>query len=232
MPTIILEKIKQANGKTYALVDAADVEMPDGKRLSEVEFGGGNDPRLDELLVDKERIILEYDARPFETDSLIEGFRAWSAVPALFKLEDGKEYKVQWGEEVFTCTAAAMNLSGIPGIGAGNASFIGLGDDTKEPFLLGYSVEQDVNIILTNSEAEENSFGISVVEPKVSENFLPATATTRTPVSIDMTEFSSKGIVTEIYEDGSTFSHTIEVDLDGKPVKITDSDGKVLTLTW
>lgn len=36
MPTIILEKIKQANGKTYALVDAADVEMPDGSRLSEL----------------------------------------------------------------------------------------------------------------------------------------------------------------------------------------------------
>ena len=35
MPTIILEKIKQANGKTYALVDAADVEMADGTRLEE-----------------------------------------------------------------------------------------------------------------------------------------------------------------------------------------------------
>lgn len=33
MPTIILEKIKQVTGKTYALVDAADVEMPDGSRL-------------------------------------------------------------------------------------------------------------------------------------------------------------------------------------------------------
>lgn len=33
MPTIILEKIKQAAGKTYALVDAEDVEMADGKRL-------------------------------------------------------------------------------------------------------------------------------------------------------------------------------------------------------
>lgn len=33
MPTIILEKIKQAAGKTYALVDASDVEMPDGSRL-------------------------------------------------------------------------------------------------------------------------------------------------------------------------------------------------------
>lgn len=232
MPTIILEKIKQANGKTYALVDAADVEMPDGKRLSEVEFGGGGDPRLDELLVDKERIILKYEARPFETNELVEGYRAWIAVPALFALEDGKEYKVKWGEDVFACKASAMNLSGIPGIGAGNASFIGLGDDTQEPFVLGYSVEQDVNIILTNSEAEENSFGISVVEPKVSADFLPVSETTRKPVSIDMTQFSAHGIVTEVYEDGSTFSHTIEVDMEGKPVKITDSDGKVLTLTW
>lgn len=33
MPTIILEKIKQTTGKNYALVDAEDVEMPDGSRL-------------------------------------------------------------------------------------------------------------------------------------------------------------------------------------------------------
>lgn len=37
----LISKIKPKNGGSFALVDAVDVEMPDGTRLSEAEFGGG-----------------------------------------------------------------------------------------------------------------------------------------------------------------------------------------------
>jgi hypothetical protein len=38
----LISKIKPKNNGTFAMVDASDVEMPNGKRLSEVEFGGGS----------------------------------------------------------------------------------------------------------------------------------------------------------------------------------------------
>ena len=40
MAIFLISKIKPKNG-TSPMVDAADVEMPDGKRLSEVDFSGG-----------------------------------------------------------------------------------------------------------------------------------------------------------------------------------------------
>jgi hypothetical protein len=38
----LISKIKPKNNGTFAMVDAADVEMPDGTRLSEQEFGGSS----------------------------------------------------------------------------------------------------------------------------------------------------------------------------------------------
>lgn len=38
MAIYIIGKLKQKNDGKFALLDAADVEMPDGKRLSEVGF--------------------------------------------------------------------------------------------------------------------------------------------------------------------------------------------------
>ena len=38
----LISKIKPANGGSFALIDAADVEMPDGGRLSEFAGGGGS----------------------------------------------------------------------------------------------------------------------------------------------------------------------------------------------
>ena len=35
MPIELIDKIKPKNGQNFAMVDAADVEMPDGTRLSE-----------------------------------------------------------------------------------------------------------------------------------------------------------------------------------------------------
>lgn len=39
----ITDKFKPKNNGSFALIDAADVEMPDGTRLSDVDFSEGND---------------------------------------------------------------------------------------------------------------------------------------------------------------------------------------------
>lgn len=41
MAIYLIDKIKPKNNGNFPMVDAVDVEMPDGKRLSEVDFTGG-----------------------------------------------------------------------------------------------------------------------------------------------------------------------------------------------
>lgn len=53
----------------------------------------------------------------------------------------------------------------------------------------------------------------------------PATA-------IDLSKLDSDGQIIETYPDGTTKTTTIEFDTSGNPVKITDGDGNVTTLTW
>lgn len=50
--------------------------------------------------------------------------------------------------------------------------------------------------------------------------------------AIDMSKFDTSGQITETYIDGSTKTTTIEFDINGQPIKITDGDGNVTTLTW
>ena len=70
--------------------------------------------------------------------------------------------------------------------------------------------------------------GFVVVRASALEEAQPeAVATT-----IDMRKFDTSGQITETYADGSTKTTTIEFDADGNPVKITDGDGNVTTLTW
>lgn len=50
--------------------------------------------------------------------------------------------------------------------------------------------------------------------------------------AIDMSAFESAGQIVETYADGNTKTTTIEFDESGNPVKITDGNGNITTLTW
>ncbi len=52
------------------------------------------------------------------------------------------------------------------------------------------------------------------------------------PTAYDLSAFDTDGTITETYADGTTKTTTMEFDADGNPVKITDGDGNVVTLTW
>lgn len=54
---------------------------------------------------------------------------------------------------------------------------------------------------------------------------------TKSPVSIDLTQYSSNGVIVEHYADGSTLTNTVEFNADGKPIKVTSGDNEV-TLEW
>lgn len=55
---------------------------------------------------------------------------------------------------------------------------------------------------------------------------------TAVPRNINMTAFETEGRIVETYADGTTATTTMEFDGNGNPVKITDGDGNVTTLTW
>ena len=54
-----------------------------------------------------------------------------------FELVEGGKYDVYFGDTKYTCTAEPMTFGQLSGIGLGNKSIIGIGEDTEEPFILG-----------------------------------------------------------------------------------------------
>jgi hypothetical protein len=54
----------------------------------------------------------------------------------------------------------------------------------------------------------------------------------KVPSSIDLSAFETEGKIVERFADGSLATTVMEFDDEGKPVKITDSNGNVTTLIW
>lgn len=49
---------------------------------------------------------------------------------------------------------------------------------------------------------------------------------------VDLSAYESDGKIVETFADGTSKITTVEFDADGNPVKITDGDGNITTLTW
>ena len=76
-------------------------------------------------------------------------------------------------------------------------------------------------------------FNLLVAEEGAVVAFYTNLATVETPAtSIDLSALDSEGKVVETFADGTAKTTTMEFDADGNPVKITDGDGNVTTLTW
>lgn len=67
----ITGKFKPKNGKTFAIVDAADVEMPDGSRLS--DFKGGVSPTVTVTAITGGHRVTITDAAGTKTFDVMDG---------------------------------------------------------------------------------------------------------------------------------------------------------------
>lgn len=76
----------------------------------------------------------------------------WGSTNA-FILEDGEEYIIEYDGEVYTCVASTMTAETMTGIGAGNQGILGIGNDTGEPFLVGYLNESNFAGVFNNDTA-------------------------------------------------------------------------------
>lgn len=77
--------------------------------------------------------------------------------PKLFDLIEGETYRIVWDGVSYDCVAVSVNGGGIVGIGIGNFSLAGLGDNTGEPFVLGVFADGSDTACLTSNEGDTHS---------------------------------------------------------------------------
>lgn len=307
MPIELIDKIKPKNGGEFPLVDAADVLMPDGTRLSTFEGGGGDIPTFDlislglpaiqingaavELATDttEMRAALQEGAVRFKVNAehngvsfnnfaltvhdISGGFCSYAfeilGTPTMLTIivVEGKitatgvilaKYsEEEEAAELPTFDLTAMGLPAVPMDGTqvaaemdtteimtaldngavkflakflfGNAAVAAevvmtkISVDAAGIYICSYAFDFEGTPMIFNLYVQEG--GVMAYYTALGQSETPA-------VSIDMTAFESAGQIVETFADGSTKTTTMEFDEAGNPVKITDGDGNVTTLTW
>ena len=177
----LISKIKPKNNGTFAMVDASDVEMPNGKRLSEVEFGGGGgsgggcdcDQRLNDLL--ENPVILVAQPLSFAPSPDFYGVYLYESTPQELGLKPvtaGTKYLVQWGDAEFEETAFAGELPDFGSfVAIGNGEPYGL-PESDAPFLIAIN-EVGVAFFAGADTTPTRRVGIKKAEVKVKESYLP-----------------------------------------------------------
>lgn len=89
-------------------------------------------------------------------------------------------------------------------------------DDAKE---LPEVTEDDNGKVLALVDGAWTPIAVEIPEPSVATD-------------VDLSAYESDGEIVETYADGSVVTTVMEFDSNGKPTKITDSNGNVTVLTW
>ena len=85
MPVYLIDKIKQKNGKDFPLLDAADVLMPDGKRL---------DKAFEE--VGEKKTAVGIDLSGYENGTIVETYEDGSTLTYHLTFdEEGRPTKIE-----------------------------------------------------------------------------------------------------------------------------------------
>lgn len=138
---------------------------------------------------------------------------------------------VEFDGETYEC--APQYLEAINAMAVGNCSAFG-GTGNSEPFLVSIMATNGYVLwmvaCLGDTAPTEHTVRVYQADKwEVKEEYLPDVAQ---PVSIDLSRFDTNGTIVETYADGTVKISTMEFDENGNPIKITDGDGNVTTLTW
>lgn len=147
----LIDTIKPKNNGSFPIVEAADVLMPDGKRLDEYQFTPGTEGSEEitvtvDVLPETTVTMVADVAEVTETSRFMHLAESGSAVfTALDSLVVGEIYYVEWDGMEYVCAAAdGSSFLDFPDevtinkcVFLGNASFAGTGaENTGEPFAM------------------------------------------------------------------------------------------------
>lgn len=77
-----------------------------------------------------------------------------------FTLEAGNTYTVYWDDVRYEVTGVAMTMPAGSGVGIGNAALAGLGENTGEPFIIGYAPATDANVFISSDTKSIHNVGV------------------------------------------------------------------------
>ena len=105
--------------------------------------GGGSSESAKEVDIFSEQDV------SFTSNASFGGLYANTLTSGAFPIEEGKEYKVEWDGANYTCIGFSASFGGMDGFGIGNASIMGVGENTSEPFIFGYVTSSSINVLIS-----------------------------------------------------------------------------------
>lgn len=117
-----------------------------------------------------------------------------------FEIVEGQTYTVNWDGTEYECVGVISNSMTL----LGNLSITGMGDDTGEPFMYGYSETDFMGIFGTLDTSASHTIGVKttgeIVTP-IAEEFLPAGVRTTALIhNLGGNRYGSKLTYDELYE--------------------------------
>lgn len=177
MPIELIDKIKPKNGQGFPLVDAEDVVMPDGTRLSvfspqiQTDYTQNDSTAKDYIknrpFYEGEPILTEFPLREtlLEQQTLNdfvwnEEFGAYAkAARATFNFIDGETYTVVWDDQAYKVVAQDTSALISNTVSVGNGSAFGL-TGNNEPFAIIGNDGYITVMSLTDTEATPHDVAI------------------------------------------------------------------------
>jgi hypothetical protein len=157
------------------------------------------------------------------------GCHAHTLTGTPFTFVDGKAYRIHWDNDEYVRTAFSFtSADGSACVAVGNPVASG-GVSNNDSFAIIVDTTHKYVHFCSLETLDSHKVAIyqdTTVVKTIDAKFLPSA------VSIELSEFESNGRIVETYKDGSVVTTLMEFDNNGRPTKITDSNGNVTVLTW
>ena len=170
----------ELNGKGY-LTEIPSNYVTDDKlteRLNNLDTGATSWNDLEDKPFYSEGSVVEVlPSQNLTFTNLGNGLFLCEVESRLFMLEDGKTYIVNWDGTQYECVAFATSFEGMNGIGIGNKSLAGIGDDTQEPFLFGCFLDFEATACYTIQSGTSHNVSITLNDELVHQlesKYIPA----------------------------------------------------------
>lgn len=201
----LIDKIKPKNNGSFPLVEAHDIQMPDGSRLDTWE-GKGTIPYFDLVELGLPDVPVEGGEKvTVQTD-------ATGMIEALFEGAVRFRVNLYYRSLTLKLVFTLHDISSPDGTSYFCSHALDLFGGT--PMLLYMQIE-----------AGKVTAGITLLE----EDTTPATSIDLSGLDPDE---NNEGVIVETYADSSTKETKLTYDESGNIVEIEDADGNVTTLTW